>query len=423
MFNQLRNKFVVMNMCLISAIMLLAFLAIFVFTSYNTKQDNVSKITLAANILSSNADAVNNNPTRIPQNLSQTFALVIDKNADLVKAITYIEIPEVDISGLIQKVVNRETNLFTIKIKDRYWMVDRSWKNGRFSRVEVPNDNFQITFLDVTASVQARTRLSMNLFVVAVTVLAIVLLISFYLADKAIDPFKVAWENQRQFIADASHELKTPLAITSANLEAISVSTKNLNKSQKKWLGYIKNENERMQKLINDLLSLARVDKTNYNVKTTVFNFSKLTKDVVLPMEALVFEKGLKLTCDISPGIYIKSDCEKLRQVMVILIDNAIKYTNKGGTISINLHPDKKRFVNLSIENTGRGISAEEMPFIFDRFYRVDKARTGDENSSYGLGLSIAKATIDKIGGKITAVSTKNKTTTFNIQFTSYKKK
>ncbi|OQB59666.1 MAG: Sensor histidine kinase YycG [Bacteroidetes bacterium ADurb.Bin141] len=184
--------------------------------------------------------------------------------------------------------------------------------------------------------------------------------------------------------------------------------------NQSKWLYYIKSETERMTKLTNDLLYLTQVDYSDQKMISAHFNLSETVENVLLTMEAVIFEHTIDLHYDIEPDLFIQGNREQLQQVAMILLDNAVKYTNPNGKISILLKRNHNILL-LSITNTGEGIPQESLFKIFDRFYRTDKSRER-KNGSYGLGLSIAKAIIEQHGGKITAKSVLNESTTFTIQ-------
>jgi len=166
-----------------------------------------------------------------------------------------------------------------------------------------------------------------------------------------------------------------------------------------------------MTKLINDLLSLAKMEDMRFAVQEVPFNMSSAVNDVILSMEAVAAEKDIELIRSIEPGIIVKSDSERIKQVVTILFDNAVKYTDKNGYINISL-TKSKRHVSFSIKNSGKGIAKEDLPKIFDRFYRVDPSRA-QETGSYGLGLSIAKTIVDRLGGEIYADSVENEYAAF----------
>ena len=235
--------------------------------------------------------------------------------------------------------------------------------------------------------------------------------VSFYFANRSIRPIEESWQKQKQFVADASHELKTPLAIIGANADALLANGEETINSQKKWLDYIKAEAGRMGKLINDMLYLAKVEDTDET--QLPIDFSNAVRDVIASLEAVIFEKGIQLTQHIEPRIIVRGNEEKIKQAVLILLDNSIKYTGDLGDVAITL----KRFRNqavLSIQNSGESIPADRLPKIFDRFYRCDPSRT-KETGGFGLGLSIARAIIERSGGCIYAQSS-DSGTTFTIE-------
>lgn len=224
-------------------------------------------------------------------------------------------------------------------------------------------------------------------------------------------PIIEAWEQQKQFVADASHELKTPLSIITANYDALLAHKEETIDSQIKWLGYIKTGMDRMTKLINDLLYLAKMDNVNLEIEKTVFNLSDEVHNVVSPMAAGAIERGIALSQSVEPNVMVEGDPERIKEVIAILFDNAIRYTNENGNINLSLAKSKRQ-VTFSIRNTGNGISEQDISHVFDRFYRADSSRT-HENGGFGLGLSIAKSVINASGGDIHVSSVENGWTTF----------
>lgn len=258
----------------------------------------------------------------------------------------------------------------------------------------VLNDNLLTTFL-----------------LVGSIMLVVIFMISLYFANRAMKPIIEAWEQQKQFVADASHELKTPLSIITANYDALLANKEETIDSQIKWLGYIKTGTDRMTKLINDLLSLAKMDDVNLEIVKTVFNLSDEVHNVVSPMAAVAIEKGIALSQSVEPYVVVEGDPERIKEVIAILFDNAIKYTHENGKINLSLTKSKRQ-ITFSIQNTGSGISEQDIPHVFDRFYRPDSSRT-HENGGFGLGLSIAKSVINGSGGDIYVSSVENGWTTF----------
>ena len=233
---------------------------------------------------------------------------------------------------------------------------------------------------------------------------SIIILISIILAKWLIKPVEDSFNKQKQFIADASHELKTPLTVIMASSEALEHD-----KKEQKWLNNIKDESERMNKLITNLLDLARLeDGTNKEVYLNK-NISKIVLKSILIYDTLCFEKNIKLDYNIEEDIFINCNEDNIKQLISILLDNAIKHSIEKGKIIVTLHKQKNDIV-LEVKNKGDEIPAGEEEKIFERFYRVDKARNRSENR-YGLGLAIAKEIVTNHNGKISAYSDNNFTT------------
>ena len=255
-------------------------------------------------------------------------------------------------------------------------------------------------------SEDALRRLLISLVFTGIATLALVFAVSWYFAEQSIKPIREAWSKQRQFIADASHELKTPLAAIDANFDALLAD----HKIKTRWTTHIKSKLARMDKLVADLLYLARVEDSDVPLSFAQFDLSQTINDIITTTETQIFEKKLKLKSHINPSITIHSDESSIRQIVVILLDNAIKYGNSHITISLQ---QTKEHIIFSITNDGHGIAAADLPYIFDRFYRSDKARN---STGYGLGLSIAHALATKLSANLTAKSN-SKSTEFSLVF------
>ena len=236
----------------------------------------------------------------------------------------------------------------------------------------------------------------------------LILLISVKITKWIIKPVEESFEKQKQFIADASHELKTPLAVIMASSEALES-----NPEETKWLENIKTESERMNKLISDLLELAKSEAVDDKSEFAAGNLSKTVEKSVLTFEGLMFEKGIALDYSIDDNIELEMNEFKIQQLVSILVDNAIKHCEKGGTISVGLK--KSKDVVLTVSNTGEGIPKGEEEKIFERFYRADDSRNRNENR-YGLGLAIAKNIAASHNAEISA-SSENGITTFKTIF------
>lgn len=209
--------------------------------------------------------------------------------------------------------------------------------------------------------------------------------LSVYLARKIVKPLEESYHKQKQFISDAGHELKTPVSVISANAELLSREI-----GDNQWLQNIQYENERMGMLVGQLLDLARTE--NVTPQMEHIDFSRLVAGEVLPFESVAFEKGLVLNSNIANVISVEGNSTQLKQIVSILLDNAIRHSKEQGEVWLTLTKEHG-FAKLSVINQGDEIPAEHREHIFERFYRVDTARNG-EDKHYGLGLAIAKAII-----------------------------
>ena len=243
-------------------------------------------------------------------------------------------------------------------------------------------------------------RLLGTLIITGLATMTLAFGVSWYFAEESIKPVRDAWLRQKQFITDASHELKTPLAAVDASFDALLAD----HKIKSKWTLNIRGELTRMNKLVSDLLYLARFEDSDIPLDFDLVDLSATVESSILSMEALAYEKGVSITSAIEEGIIVRGNEEKLRQVVTILGDNAIKYSEKEITIDLK---KQKSVVIFSVRNDGQMIRPRDLPHIFDRFYRSDKSRSSD---GYGLGLPIAKAIVEKHGGKIRVTSSDGST-------------
>ena len=212
-----------------------------------------------------------------------------------------------------------------------------------------------------------------------------------------VKPVEDSFEKQKQFVSDASHELKTPLAVIEANADVLQSKT-----GENKWITYIQNEVQSMNKLVNDLLTLARMENRAMS-NNQDFDLSKEVQMTVAVFESMIYEKEIKLEININENIHFNGEKEDIKHIISILLDNAIKHTEKNKKIIVNAQKEKNE-IKIEVKNEGEPIPIEEQEKIFERFYRIDKARNRNEKR-YGLGLSIAKEIVEKYNGTIKAFS------------------
>jgi len=270
-------------------------------------------------------------------------------------------------------------------------------------------DGSRVIFLDTTKEHGMFVDNIYSSLWIAIPTLLLVFLISLLFANRSIKPIEVSYNKQKEFIADASHELKTPLAVIATNTDMLLGSA---DAEQQKWLWYIKTEIDRMSNLTANLLYLTRMDYTEDNIAAEVLDFSKMMENYLLPLEALFYENKIDADVHIIPDIKIKADSEQIRRLIGILVDNAVKYND--GSIGITLERTASEAV-LTVFNTGKGIAESEIEHIWDRFYRGDKSRSSA--GGFGLGLAIAKSITTRNSGHIMAESMENEWTRFTVRF------
>lgn len=248
-----------------------------------------------------------------------------------------------------------------------------------------------VTFMDNTVINENAATLLRYTLIFGAAAIVVFFFLSVYIAKRIVRPLEESYEKQKRFISDAGHELKTPVSVVSANAELLSREV-----GENRWLANIRYENERMGELVTQLLELARTESAA--MQTERIDLSRLAAGETLPFECVAFEKGLTLESDLAPDIFVEGDGGRLKQLVSILLDNAVSHA-EGGTVKITLTKERSHAV-LSVTNEGAALTSTQREHLFDRFYRIDEARSADSNH-YGLGLAIAKAICDAHRGHI----------------------
>ncbi len=260
-----------------------------------------------------------------------------------------------------------------------------------------------VAFVDINREKAVFSSLLQVYLVIGVAGLVLILMSSLFLTNRALIPIRQAWERQVRFVGDASHELRTPLTVISTNLDVIAENREESVESQMHWLANVRRAYRRMDSLVSDLLFLAQVDAGRPMTEQRPFSLSKAAAETAQQFEATALRRGMTLKQDIPDEIQLTGDDMRIRQLIAILLDNAFKYTQDKGTVSIQASADPHA-VFLRISDTGIGIPQVDRKRIFERFYRVDKARTR-ENGGNGMGLSIASCIVREHGGSISVES------------------
>ncbi len=226
----------------------------------------------------------------------------------------------------------------------------------------------------------------------------------YLLSGRALRPIRIAMDSQRAFIADASHELRTPLSVIHANAELMKRHASESIDANREAVDDIIGESDRLGRLVGQMLTLARADAGQARLSMSEVALDELVEEVARGMRILAEERGVSLETGVDGPIRLRGDNDRLRELVVVLTDNAIKYTDAGGNVRLEAGKPSGGKVMLRVSDTGCGISSESLPHVFDRFYRVDKARSREAGGA-GLGLAIARWIAEAHGGSIRAES------------------
>ena len=269
---------------------------------------------------------------------------------------------------------------------------------------------------DVTAMYNGMQKATYALIFLGVLALIIATAVGHVMSGKALVPLREAYEKQRQFAADASHELRTPLAVVLASAELLENDPSIKSPFLKQVISDVRDEVKKMTKLVSDLLVVARSDNQALKLKLAKFDLAALLQQTVRVMQPLADKKEIEIQTEGDmKETEIQADEQKIKQLVLILVDNAVKYTPEKGKIILGLMPVERGLVRFTVQDTGIGISKENQEKIFDRFYRVDKARSREMGGN-GLGLAIAQEIVNLHKGSIAVESEPGKGTKFIVE-------
>lgn len=310
------------------------------------------------------------------------------------------------LSAESNKLVSYDQSLFNEKqIFDFVEIIEsRPYLSGRIDNVYYKVTDLRNNKLLVAADMSQNVlELKSNIFktfilltIIYVLMFFVVWILSYYVFK----PIKIAFRKQKKFISNASHELKTPVSIISANADVLKREGDN------QWVENIRSQTQRIDVLVKDMLTLARIDEGNKKLPPVDFNLSDEIIKNALPFDALAFEKNKFLVLDIEENIHYKGNTESIKIIINILLENAVKYAQPNSEILVSLKKEGGRPI-LKVFNLGSNVPAEDSQRIFDRFYRAESSRSRDCGGS-GLGLAIAKSISDANKWKISAVSRPN---------------
>ena len=277
---------------------------------------------------------------------------------------------------------------------------------------------WRISIVDTQYVDAALARQTVTDVVIVLAAMAALFVIVWILSSWIMKPIQKSWDSQRRFVSDASHELKTPLAVILANTQ-ILLDDKHVPPDTRTWIESTNDEATHMKALVEDLLMLARTDEAQADGAKRVLamedvDLSELVDECAIEFDGVAYERGCSIESDIAPGIHIQADHTQLARAVRTLVDNATKYATKGTVVRVRLTKPDKHAV-LTVNNASAPMDPDDLEHIFDRFYRSDKARSREETGGFGLGLAICKGIIDAHGGSICAKSTAEEGTTFTV--------
>ncbi len=288
-----------------------------------------------------------------------------------------------------------------------------AWK-----RAQRDDGAWRVVLADTSAVDLSLQELAVRDVIIVIVAMAALFIIALGLSTWVLKPVEEAWDQQRRFIADASHELKTPLAVIIANTQILEAD-EGIPTESRRWIKSTADESAHMKNLVEELLELARTDESSMGAQGVMqkepIDFSSMVESAALEFDAIAFEHGNEIVESIDDGVVVEGDPEWLGRLCKILIDNACKYSYVGCPVNVRLAKESKR-CTLSVNNQGNVIDPEDLPHVFDRFYRTDKARSRDaKTGGFGLGLAIAKGICTSHGGSISVSSTEQDGTTFTV--------
>ncbi len=276
-------------------------------------------------------------------------------------------------------------------------------------RIVENSDGYMIIFIDCRDKLQTTEEIFAISCAVAFSVLVLMFLLVSILSKKAMKPFIENAEKQKLFITDAGHEIKTPLAIISANADVLEITT-----GQNEWITSIRNQTTRLDQLVKNLLMLSKMEEEQIKLSFQDFDLSAAVMRIAEPFSALAQARNKKLSIYIQPDVYLNGDIGGIEQLVSTLMDNAIKYSDDEGSIKISLTTGKKG-KKLEVYNTTGELAIQNLDKLFDRFYRLDSSRSR-ESGGYGIGLSIAKSIVEAHNGKISVKSEDHHSICFTVR-------
>ena len=426
MIQKLRKKFIIINMTLVSLVLIVVLCALCLSNYQKLQSESLGAMRHA---LSAPPDdnfkpkmELNRRKDESPFNNIRIFIVILNESGTIDSLNNNgTEVTEALAQEAVTKALETGKDQGNIKsLALRYIIEDTA-------------DGRKIAFADTILQTRSMQTLILNSLLIMIAGMAAFFIISLFLSKWALKPVEKAWAQQNQFIADASHELKTPLTVILANLKILLTHKEDTISNQSRWIENTHTEATRMKELVENLLFLARSESDTVTYITGSINLSDTVWKCLLPFESIAFEQGITIRENIAPSLYTLGNEGQLKQLMAILLDNACKYADRDKQVTVTLSRDQEKAV-LSVNNTGEPVPQEELDHIFERFYRSDKSRVRTESpphprsaesqeGGYGLGLSIAQTIVQSHHGKISVQSAESIGTTFTVTLPLYASK
>ena len=406
MIRQLRKKLVLINMSLVLVVLLAVFTGLCFYTANNQQQDALRGLTSLLQRHGEDAPKLDIGKLKDAKDgfaqksndFLAGFVLSVDSAGTAsIESVHAADITDETAQTLAQAALDSNQNSGLIRAYSLRYMISTDSGGTR------------IAFIDARGDIASMTQLVISSLLIGALALLAFFFVSLLLANLALKPVETAWNRQKQFVADASHELKTPLTVILANQKILLAHPEQTVEQERQWIENTQSEGERMKSLVEDLLFLAKSDDSANKETLADVNLSDVVHGSILSFASLAFESGITLNDTVQPDISLTGNETKLRRLCGILLDNALKYVNARGTVNVD-HRTENGNALLRVQNTGTPIPPEELPHLFERFYRVDRARSA---GGYGLGLSIAQSIVRAHAGKISVTSCDEAGTTF----------
>lgn len=405
-----RKRFVQFNMLLIGIVLavMVAVIAGYMTRDYYTSlRETMEQVVAPLRFFSLPAEGRPEKPEfqELPEDIQRKDILTVfySRENDSYTLLSNSEVfSQEELPSLLHTIVSQEKNFGILYSQDAIY-----YRSGKTP--------YRIAIASTDYIVHSVVNLVLVLLAVWVGAMLLFLLISIRLSAVAARPMEEAMQREKQFMADASHDLKTPLSVILANNSILMESPENKVGDLRRWLDSTQEAAKRMQKLIAEMLTLADVERQDVPLVREEVDLANIAMKADLELESVAFEKNVTLEDDLPDRCMVTGNADYLLRIVMSLLENALKYEPSGGRVSIHLTQSKKKTV-LSVCNQGSRIADEDLPHVFDRFYRSDKSRTNSAGS-FGLGLAITKEMVERLGGTISVTSSQEEGTVFSVTF------